>query len=175
MDKQNLVLETILARRSCRSFTPEKIPIAQIETLIQAARYAPSGRNMQSWKFTALQNQDKITALYTAVAKVLGRENYSFYKAPLVILPSNDRESPWAVEDNACALQNIFLCAHSMGLGSLWVNQLQNICDREEIRPLLDDLGIPSHHILTGIALVGHSAKELPSNVEKKSEYVIID
>lgn len=47
---------------------------------------------------------------------------------------SNDRENTNGLADCSCALENIFLMANSLGIGSCWVNQLKNICDEKEVR-----------------------------------------
>ena len=41
----------------------------------------------------------------------LGRDKYDFYCPNTLILCSNDRESAWAIEDCACAMENIMLAA----------------------------------------------------------------
>ena len=38
-------------------------------------------------------------------------------------------------------MENIFLAAHSLGIGSVWINQLQGICDEPAIGELLSDFG----------------------------------
>lgn len=54
------VITTILERRSCRSFTEESVSEVQIKTLLDCALAAPSGRGLQTWKFTAVLNREKI-------------------------------------------------------------------------------------------------------------------
>ena len=63
------------------------------------------------------------------------------YNPQVLLVPSNERENPHGMEDNACALENIFLAAHSFGIGSVWINQLRDICEEEEVRDILTDLG----------------------------------
>lgn len=50
------VKEAIEQRRSIRKFTDEKIPESQIRELLDAARHAPSGHNMQPWRFIVIQD-----------------------------------------------------------------------------------------------------------------------
>ncbi len=50
------------------------------------------------------------------------------------------RESRFGSEDDACAMENMFLAAHSMGIGSVWINQLQGICDEPSVRQVLTSL-----------------------------------
>ena len=51
---------------------------------------------------------------------------------------------------------NIFLAANSYGVGSVWINQLQNICDTPAIRDILNDFGVPADHVVYGMAALGY-------------------
>lgn len=54
-------LRTILqGRRSIRKFTDKAVSVADIEDIIDCARYAPSDTNSQTWEFVAVVNRDKI-------------------------------------------------------------------------------------------------------------------
>lgn len=156
----NPVIENILSRRSIRSFTEEPLKESDLELIVEAARHAPSGMNRQTWQFTVLTNQEIIKELANAIAEVLDREGYCFYKPQALIIPSNKQDSAWGRDDNACALQNIFLSAHSLGIGSVWINQLCGICDNEKIRSILSKIGIPEDHIVYGLAALGYPKAE---------------
>lgn len=162
----NPVIENIFTRSSVRAFTGEAIPEEILKVIAEAGVHAPSGMNRQTWKFTVLTNKAKIEELAKAVGEVLGRKGYDFYKPAALIIPSNDkfdpekRETQLGRDDNACALQNIFLAAHSFGIGSVWINQLQGICGNEKIRPLLTGLGIPEEHEVFGLAALGYPKEE---------------
>lgn len=49
--------KTVQERRSIRRYKPEPVPRALIEEILTMARWAPSGGNMQSWKFTVLTGE----------------------------------------------------------------------------------------------------------------------
>ena len=151
----NETMNTILTRRSVRNFTREPISEEIINNLVDAAMHAPSGMCRKTWKFTVITNTETIKRLAETIKKVLNREVYDMYNPTAIIIPSNERDSAWGREDNACALQNIFLAAKSYGVGSVWINQLSNICDEPEIRTLLDEFEIPSNHIIYGFAALG--------------------
>src|SRR3990172_1781235 len=51
------LLEAIKGRRSTRAFKKQTIPDNAIETLIEAARCAPSAGNIQPWEFVIVKNQ----------------------------------------------------------------------------------------------------------------------
>lgn len=123
----NEVMNAILTRRSIRKFTADPIPAEVLEDLVKAALHAPSGMGKQTWQFTVVTNQEIIHRLCGLIGTELGREGYDMYGPAAVIIPSNEKESPWGKEDNACAMENIFLAARSYGVGSVWINQMQNI------------------------------------------------
>lgn len=153
----NQTMETLLTRRSIRKFKEQSIPQEELELIVQAALHAPSGMGRQTWKFTVLRNREKIQNLAKVIEKVLDRPGYDLYQPDVLIIPSNLRDSKFTKEDNACALENIFLAAKSFGIGSVWINQLQDICDQAEVRAVLDTLEIPSDHVVTGMAALGYA------------------
>ncbi|MCK5245973.1 nitroreductase family protein, partial [Candidatus Bipolaricaulota bacterium] len=57
------VLDAIKARRSVRRFREERIASADIDCLIEAAVWAPSGGNAQSWRFVVVQDEQRIRRL----------------------------------------------------------------------------------------------------------------
>lgn len=125
----NAIIENLLTRRSTRAFLQKEIPDNELNEILQAAIYAPSGMGKQTWKFTVLCNQEKIQQLAELIGRKLGRKGYDMYRPQVLIIPSNQKENPHGMEDNACALENIFLAAHSFGIGSVWINQLRTLCD----------------------------------------------
>ena len=156
----NETMNTILTRRSTRKFLNKPIPDEDLQQVIQAALHAPSGMGKQTWQFTVVKNREKIQELASVIRTVLNREGYDMYQPEVLVIPSNDRESPFGREDNACAMENIFLAAHSMGIGSVWINQLQGICDDPAVRQVLSSLGIPQGHVVYGMAALGYADDE---------------
>lgn len=158
----NEVMNAILTRRSTRKFTDQPIPEEVLQDIVNAALHAPSGMGKQTWQFTMITNKDVIRRLADAIAKELGREGYDIYKPAALFMPSNITNGNWTKEDNACALENAFLAAHSHGVGSVWINQMQTINDRPAIRAILDELGVPADHSVTGMAALGYADPDAP-------------
>ncbi len=171
----NEVIQNILTRVSVRDFKSTPVAKADVETLIKAALYAPSGMGKQTWHFTAVLDTAIVAELAATVGEVLGREGYRFYGAPTLIIPSNERDNPYTIEDNACALQNIFLAAHSLDIGSVWINQLSQISDEPRVRAILTKLGIPENHVVTGIAALGYATEPFDGMKEKIGTYTIVE
>ena len=170
----NETMNTILTRRSTRKFLNRPIPEDELQQIIQAALHAPSGMGRQTWQFTVVKNRGKIQELAAVIRKVLGRDGYDMYQPETIIIPSNDRESPFGREDDACAMENIFLAAHSMGIGSVWINQLQGICDEPSVRQVLTSFGIPENHVVYGMAALGY-ADDTKADKERIGKVVIVE
>ncbi len=171
----NEVMQNILTRVSVRAFSDKPVSKADIETLLQAGLYAPSGMGRQTWHFVAVLDKALIAELAAAMGKVLGREDYNFYNPTALIIPSNLRDSVWGRDDNACALQNIFLAAHSLDIGSVWINQLSQIYDHPDIRPILTKLSVPEDHIIFGVAALGYAQTPFEGMKEKTGTFTIIE
>ena len=62
--------------------------------------------------------------------------------------------------DCALALENIFLAAQSLGLGSCYINQLFWLRRDDGVREYLAELGIPREHVICSSAAVGFIEKE---------------
>ncbi len=155
----NEVLQNILTRRSVRAFKEEQLKDEELDLILQAGVNAPSGMNKQSWQFTVVQSKEKMEQLAKVVREALKRDaGYNFYAPPTLIMLSNDRENTNGLADCSCALENIFLMANSLGIGSCWVNQLKNICDEKEVREVLNSFEILENHIVWGMAALGYPA-----------------
>lgn len=164
----NETMKTIFTRRSVRKFTEEKIPEEILRDIADAGMHAPSGMCKKTWQFTVVTNPEIIKELANTIAKVLNRQGYNMYNPVALVIPSNHRENIFGREDNACALENIFLSAKSYGVGSVWLNQLNNICDEPEIRALLQKMEIPNNHVVYGFAGLGYADENAPAPIYKE-------
>ena len=170
----NAVMENILTRRSIRAFQNKEIPREELEQIIRAGLYAPSGQNRQTWKFTVVTDREQIGKLAEVIGRKLGRDGYDMYSPQVLIIPSNEKESRFGREDDACAMENMFLAAHSLGIGSVWINQLQGICDEPAIRRILTSFGVPSDHVVYGMAALGYAA-DTKEDKERTGKVVYVD
>lgn len=82
-------LKTVLAeRRSIRIFRPDPLRPEIIRELLEAARLAPSGTNLQPWRFLAVTSEEKRKKLAECTFNV----NF-IAKAPLTMVCCADRAS----------------------------------------------------------------------------------
>jgi nitroreductase len=118
---ENPVLAAIRERRSSLKFTTDPITEDQLESILEAGRWAPSGLNSQPWDFVVIRDP----ATRAQVGDILSRITRAwqgFAAAPVIIIISVEpsRDPDHFVEDGAVAAQNLCLAAHAVGLGSSW-------------------------------------------------------
>lgn len=75
----NDLLKAIRIRRSMRVFKDEPVPKEQIESILEAMRYAPSASNRQGWRYLVITNKSEI--------KYLENESMKFFKMARKALP----------------------------------------------------------------------------------------
>lgn len=129
--KSDAVLENILARKSVRSYTDQKLTKDQIETLLKAGMAAPSGMDVRPWSFVVLQDPAKYEGIFGE-----GNFNLRMYKDAAAVLvvcadttvtrtprdggdPVTTPNGIWR-DDMGAVTENILLAAESMGLGACW-------------------------------------------------------
>lgn len=171
----NPVMQNLFSRRSIRHFTDREIPDVILEMICKAGIYAPSGHNLQTWRFTVLKNQQKIEQLKEVVKKTAQEKGvycYGFENPNCLILVSNDRRNPDGIQDASCAAENMMLASWSYGIGSVWLNPLRTLCDEKEIRALLETYQIPCEHIVWAILALGYPMEE-GKKLAKKTDAIV--
>ena len=103
---------------------------------------------------------------------VLSKVNvYGFENPACLILISNDTRNATGCQDASCAAENIFLAAHSYGIGSTWLNPLFYLWEDEVIRKMLEGFGVPAGHRVWCMAALGYPAAE--GNLPAKKKDVV--
>jgi nitroreductase len=112
----------IKGRRSVRSFTGEPVSRETLEKLLEAAIWAPSGGNAQTWRFTVIDQPGAIRQIKLVSPGLLGDP-----AAVIAVCQDMPRaraaggalgETTLAPIDAAMAAQNLLLVAHAEGLGT---------------------------------------------------------
>ena len=177
----NETIQSIRDRRSIRKFTPEALPLQILEQIVEAGLFAPSARNRQPWHLAVLQGASRIGELTGELkaatarmpdnpyAKLVGAEKYtmSFHAPVFIIVSADPAVSPLAMADCALVLGNMFLAAHSLGVGSCWVNQLGAACNEPGFRAVLTGLGVPASNHVYGCGAFGFPG-ETPRAAERR-------
>lgn len=171
----NETLKTLLNRRSIRKFKAEQIKDEELNAVLEAGKYAPSGANQQSALFIAVQNKDTIKKISKMNAAVMGKENIDpYYGAPTVILVLADKSKVTPIEDGSIAIGNMCNAAYSLGLGSCWIHRTKQMFETEEGRSLLKEWGVKGDYIGVGSCILGYPDCEQPKAAPRKENFVVI-
>lgn len=178
--EENKILDCIKSRRSVRSYTDRQVSEDDLQLILEAAAYAPNGMHLETWHFVAIQNEEKLKQLNFLIKKAFAKsddrhlqergksETYCcYYHAPTLVIVSNEPTQWWAGMDCACAIENMFLAANSLGIGSCWINQLGTTCDDTEVRQFITSLGVPENHKVYGCVALGYANPALPLKEKK--------
>ena len=146
----NEMLRVILERRSVRKYKPDDVAKKDIETVLQAALYAPSGAGAEPWHFTVItdkkiiENFDSRARAAMAASGIerietIGKSPHYrvFFGAPIVILICGEKtlrktgRHLSALADCSAAIQNMQLAAASIGLGACWIGLVRYLFERD--------------------------------------------
>lgn len=155
----NETITTILERRSVRSFTQDLVSREDLERIVACGQWAPSAMNNQKWCFIVIDKRAEIDQLISAVADQLGNPDYDMYRPAALILVAHAKDQAFAFQDDGCAMENMMLAAQSLGISSVWINQLLGNCDAVPIRALLQGYGLPDDYDVNAVCALGYAAK----------------
>ena len=101
-------LKDLKERRSIRAYKPEQIKEEELQKILEAGTYAPTGMGMQSPKIIVVQDKETRDYLSKLNARVMGdEESDPFYGAPTVLVGLASKERPTCVEDGALGMRNL--------------------------------------------------------------------
>ena len=92
------IFQVIRDRRSIRKYKDTPVEREKIEQVLDAARLAPSWKNLQCWRFLVLTNPAKKEAMLSAFADDNPGKK-AFLQAPVAIVvcadPAESDREPW--------------------------------------------------------------------------------
>lgn len=166
-------IDDLKTRRSCRAYKSEQISVDELNLVLEAGEYAPTGMGMQSPIMVVVQDKPTIKLLSDINAEIMGVNKDPFYGAPTVVVVLADTNRPTWVEDGSLVMGNLMNAAHAIGLGSCWINRARETFDRPEGKELLKKWGIPETYRGVGNCILGYPAAEAPKTKPRKENYII--
>ena len=182
-------IQTILNRRSIRSYKPDRLDSESLDLIVKAGTYAPSAMNQQSWHITIIQNRSLLDRLEAscksvflesdveALREVAAREDFSvFYHAPALVIVTGDTNALAPQYDCTLAMQNMLLAAASLDIGSCWTHSVMMFHATEKGNALFNELGIvfSENYKPYAAAVFGYSASPVPEPEPRKSGCVTL-
>lgn len=114
-------LELAKKRYSVRSYTNQPVEQNKLDVILETARVAPTGANLQPQHLYVVQSEDGLQKIGKAA---------NIYGAPLAILVCCDTERTWKRPfdnkkltdiDATIVTDHMMLAAADLGLGSVWI------------------------------------------------------
>lgn len=156
----NEVLQAIIKRRSIRKYKTDQVSSANLTLILKAGQAAPSAHNQQPWYFVAIQKPELIQQL----AALDSVDEDPYYHAPTIILVFAKKTAYSPVTDGTLALGNMMLAAHSLGLGSCWIDYSCTIFNNPEFSGLQTSLGVPDGYFCVGSLSLGYPDEQPESH-----------
>ena len=179
---QNETMQSILARRSYKMFDGRPIGDEELDTILTAGLYAPTGMNSQPWHFTVIRSKEMLDRIAEAKKKmpmpqlppgVVARPmppmqmGDPMRNAPVLIIVSG-KPGMTSSYDCVLAMENMFIAAASLGIMSGWEHSMV----REFFSPgMNDDLTaelIPEGNTVYAAAFFGYPAGEVKDRGPRK-------
>ena len=171
----NETIKILLNRRSIRKYKSEQIKDEELNAVLEAGKYAPSGGNQQSALFIVVQNKDAIEKISKMNAAVMGKNDMDpYYGAPTVVLVLADKSKVTPIEDASLALGNMYNAAYSLGLGSCWIHRTKQMFESEEGKALLKEWGVKGDYVGVGSCILGYPDCEQPKAAPRKDDFVVM-
>ena len=168
----NETMQTILNRRSCRSYKAEQIREEDLQQILQAGMYAATGRGLQPVKIVVVQDPETIAQLRRMNAEIMGVTTDPFYGAPTVCVILADTDTYTWVEDGSLVLGNMMLAAEAVGAAACWINRARQEFDSPEGKELLKKWGIPERFRGVGHCILGYAAEEPAPARPRKADFI---
>ena len=161
------VLDAIRRRYSCRAYQDKSIEQDKLESILEAARLAPSAKNTQDWRFVVVTDRD-------TKSRVAGTTNRPevFEKAGVIIAACSNSDEVMRCGqaigpiDVAIALEHICLQTADLGLGTCWIGSF----DADKVRQIL---AIPDNIIIVELMALGYPADSKPEPKREPIEKIV--
>lgn len=168
---ENEVLKAIRERRSIRRFKPEQVTDEELQAVLEAGTWAPTGHGTQAPFIVAVQNPELRERLSQMNADIMGVTSDPYYGAPTIVLVLAPADNANSERDGSLILGNMMLAAHSIGLASCWINRVDLMFEREDGKDILRKLAMPEGLAGIGSLALGYASSHPHTVKPRKEDY----
>lgn len=165
---------TLFERRfSCRSYADAPLDREALTPLLDAARWAPSGGNLQPWRFVVVSDHE----LQRQLARAAYNQDFLAQAPVVVVVCAVPEESVriygdrgrdlYCLQDTAAAAENLLLAATEHGLGGCWVGAF------DELR-VGRVLGLTNGWRPVALLALGHPAEAEPRRSRRPIDEIVL-
>ncbi|KPJ85652.1 MAG: hypothetical protein AMS17_14050 [Spirochaetes bacterium DG_61] len=157
-------IDILTRRKSVRKFLDRTVERHKLVQCIEAARLAPSGDNMQPWRFIVLDDPKMKKHFCREVTKGIYRRTRFIGSAPVIIvlvaklnfivhrIGKIVSRTNIQLIDMGIAGEHLVLQAQELGIGTCWIN-LFNVKRAEKV------LGLPKSYKVVSLIAMGYPAE----------------
>ena len=167
-------LEVLKNRRAIRKFKPEQITEEELQAVVEAGTYAPTGGGKQGVQIVVVQKPEDVAEVNRLNGAVMGNPNGKpYYGAPTILLVFETEDCMTHELDGAAVCTNLLNAAYAVGLGSCWIHRTKQVFASDEGKALLRKWGLSE--TLVGVASValGYADGDAPQPKPRKADYVV--
>ncbi len=153
------MIDLLRSRRSIRRYDQKGVENPALGLLVEALLRAPSSRDNQPWEFVVVDDLTLLKQL--ASAKEHGSQFLDKAALGIVVCADSRKSDVW-VEDCSIAAILVQMTAHSLGLGSCWIQirkrkQSATITSERYVKKVL---GLPANMKVAAIISIGYPAEQ---------------
>lgn len=162
--------DLILKRKSVRKYDKEPIPEKILKKILEAARVAPSAKNIQPWRFIVVKDP----AMKRKVAEACHNQLF-MTEADVIVCGCalekiaygrmGDYMNSFPI-DLAIALDHMILAATSEGLGTCWIGAF----DEQKVKEALQ---VPKEVRVVALTPIGYPAEEPKARPRKDLKEIV--
>lgn len=177
----DIVIETIMSRRSVRQYQPAAVGRDTMKTILECGINAPNGQNLQSWEIRVVDSPEFIDGVTELFVKANPRaaEDPSFKNmfrnAPTVVFIAHDPSYDMSQIDCGLLGENMILSAWSMGIGSCCLGGPVRFMKSPEAADYLKRLGFSEGYELLYCIGFGYPAESPAAKDRDASKVRFID
>ena len=169
----NAAYENLLTRRSCRKYDGRQITDEQLDAILKAGTFAPTGMGLQSPMIVVLQKPEDVA--YYQELNALGRSGaQTFYGAPTVCIVFGDKNCEFCKDDANLVIGNMLNAANAVGVDSCYIWRARQVFESEEGKALMKKWGVPENFCGVGNVILGYGVEGGKREAkERKADYII--
>jgi nitroreductase len=180
-EQQNVVIETIMARRSVRKYKEQPVEREKLQQIVACGIQAPNGMNRQPWEVRVMDSRayiDSLTALFRIANPQMASDadfHNMFRNAQAVIFIATTQEGTSQID---CGLlgENMILAAQSLGLGTCCLGgPIRFMKDAPEAQPYVERLNFSEGYELLYAIGVGYPDETPDAKLRDTTKVQFID
>ena len=154
-------ITNLIERRACRSYQEKQITDEELDTILKAGTYAPTGMGKQSPIIVAIQNKETLSRVEKLNAAVMGQpDGHPFYGAPTVVVVFGDPSLPFGNADGNLVIGNLLNAANAVNVDSCYIWRAKESFASEDGKALKAEWGIPEGYEGVGNVILGYGNPE---------------